>query len=73
MVRQEIAKTLREMMPGQLATFPIEREQSVRNTCTRISIETGALYKCTRQRAKRVVEVTRIRRPRKARQNSVEA
>lgn len=71
MVRQEIAKTLRKMMPGQLATFPIEREQSVRNTCTRLSIETGALFKCTRQRAKRVVEVTRIRRPRKAK--SVEA
>lgn len=72
MVIQKIAKTLREMMPGQLATFPIEREQSVRNTCTRLSIETGAMYKCTRQRAKRVVEVTRIRRPRKARK-SVEA
>ena len=71
MVRQEIAKTLREMMPGQLATFPIEREQRVRNTCTRLSIETGALFKCTRQRDKRVVEVTRLRRPRKAK--SVEA
>ena len=73
MVRREIAKTLRGMMPGQLATFPIEQEQSVRNTCTRLTIETGALFKCTRQRDKRVVEVTRIRRPRKARQNSVEA
>lgn len=71
MAKMEIAKTLRGMMPGQLATFPIEREQSVRNTCTRLSIETGALFKCTRQRAKRVVEVTRIRRPRKAK--SVEA
>ena len=71
MTKMEITKTLREMMPGQLATFPIEREQSVRNTCTRLSIETGALFKCTRQRAKRVVEVTRIRRPRKAK--SVEA
>lgn len=72
MAKMEIAKTLRGMMPGQLATFPIEREQSVRNTCTRLSIETGAIYKCTRQRTKRVVEVTRIRRPRKARK-SVEA
>lgn len=71
MAKMEIAKTLRGMMPGQLATFPIEREQSVRNTCTRLYIETGALYKCTRQRDKRVVEVTRIRRPRKAK--SVEA
>ena len=71
MAKMEIAKTLREMMPGQLARFPIEREQSVRNTCTRLSIETGALFKCTRQRAKHVVEVTQIRRPRKAK--SVEA
>lgn len=72
MEKKSMAQMIRDLQPGQVADFPLSRDNTVRATCNRISIETGALFKCSRDRDTCVVEVTRMRRPRKARK-SVEA
>lgn len=70
MEKKSMAQMIRDLQPGQGADFPLSRDNTVRATCTRISIETGALFKCNRDRETCVVTVTRIRRPRKARKNA---
>jgi hypothetical protein len=72
MEKKSMAQMIRDLNPGQVADFPLSKDNSVRVTCTRISYETGALLKCNRHRDTCVVTVTRVRRPpRKARHNSV--